>query len=689
MSEITAVDVALFYAERGWNVFPVRPRDKTPLIAEPPWNEIATTDRNKILGWWEFNPNANVGIATGSRSGIFVLDVDGEDGEQTLSKLIAKHGTLPATPIATTGKGRHFIFAYPAGRNIRNTAKKIGAGLDTRGDGGYIVAPPSVHPSGRMYQWHKDFLPSKTPIAEAPEWLLKLLEQPEQQQDEQKQQSGGVFTSGQRNSALTSLAGSMRRKGFDFESILVALLAENRKKCVPPLPDAEVRKIAESVMRYGATTEPMMEERDRVQAEWGFCHSIYIEPAYIKDFLWLTSDKFADEKLARFWQRVLDGEDVVAAAAAVGVLADLEKFDSDVFKVDGYAKTIAHFGYLDTVKKYGYQLQKEAEIGDTTRIDFVVGKITTDLLPQTHNAVAPIVDVADEVEEEVRQREANPVDVWGIPYSPYSVPQFAWSHLSVVTGGKQLGELIMLAGEPGVGKSWWAIQDALFTGISGVPVYIWSGEMNRKQVLRRMYQILGVNGRAMKTGRMTEEDWQALAEAKALVLNSPIYIDDTPGISLHELRARVHREVVEHGIQQFVIDYAYLVDAPGRDEIEKTGAVSRAMKILCSEGEGLAGVMIASVTKSGMDNTGDKALKSNVRGSGQMIHDADVVYHLTQFAQISNDNVALRYMPSDYDRLATLHINKGRELEGLKGGRLHFSRIGNTPAWQEELQDKN
>jgi hypothetical protein len=95
--------------------------------------------------------------------------------------------------------------------------------------------------------------------------------------------------------------------------------------------------------------------------------------------------------------------------------------------------------------------------------------------------------------------------------------------------------------------------------------------------------------------------------------------------------------------------------------------------------------MIASVTKAGMD-TGEKAMKSNMRGSGQQIHDADVIFHLTKFAQTENDPVALRFLPNDYDRLITLHITKGRELDAsLPGGRLHFSRIGSTPAFQEEL----
>lgn len=683
MIETTTVDIALFYADRGWRVFPVKPHDKRPLVDH--WDVEATTDQNKILGWWEFYPDANVGVVTGHASGIFVLDVDGQEGEQALSKLIAEHGNLPVTPLAFTGKGRQLFFAYPEGHNLRNTAKRLGAGLDTRGDGGYVVAPPSTHPNGKVYQWHKDFRPSQTNLAAVPDWLLKLLEKPEEV-DSVAPKGEGVFSTGQRNSALTSLAGSMRRKGFDFEAILAALLAENKNKCVPPLAEKEVRQIAESVMRYGAVTAPLMVARDRATAEWSFAHAVYLVPDYIKEFIWLSPEKFGDEKLAKWWAEVASEVDVVTAATKVGILTDLEKYDCDVFKVDAYAKQIAHFAYLAEVNKYGYLLQRAAEAGDLEKIDRTVGEIATKVLPHTESSTKSIADVAEELDAEIAERAKNPVDVWGIPYSPSYIPALKWNGLSKVTGGKQLGELILLAGEPGVGKSWWAIQDALFTGIAGTPVFIWSGEMKHKQVLRRMYQILGVNGQAMKSGHMTEEDWQSLVEAKALILNSPIFIDDTPGIPLHELKARLYRERVEHGVQHFVVDYAYLVGASGKDETERTAVVSREMKVVCGEGEGLSGLLIASVNKGGMD-TNAEAVKSNVRGSGQQIHDADIVYFLTKFAPMSNDPVSLRFKPNEYDRLATLHFNKGRELDPklISGGKLHFSRLSGMPAFKEEL----
>ena len=140
--------MALALARRGIAVFPCRPRGKEP--ATPNGCKDATTGAELILHWWQQTRDANIGVATGARSHCFVLDVDGSDGERELRELEAKYGPLPATVEAITARGRHLYFNWPS-QPVRNSAGKVGAGLDIRGDGGYVLAPPSVHPSGRLY----------------------------------------------------------------------------------------------------------------------------------------------------------------------------------------------------------------------------------------------------------------------------------------------------------------------------------------------------------------------------------------------------------------------------------------------------------------------------------------------------------------------------------------------------------
>src|SRR5262249_15159857 len=165
----TLSDAALCYASRGWHVFPCKPRDKAPATYHG--LKDATTDFNKITGWWR-STDFNIGLATGKASGVFVLDVDGEDGESSGAMLERRHGILPSTVNSITGRGRHLFFAWP-GRPIRNSVCKIAPGIDIKADGGYVILPPSIHPSGRAYAWSVD---SANAFAAAPQWLLQMVQ---------------------------------------------------------------------------------------------------------------------------------------------------------------------------------------------------------------------------------------------------------------------------------------------------------------------------------------------------------------------------------------------------------------------------------------------------------------------------------------------------------------------------------
>ena len=153
---------ALNYAGKHLPVFPCQPRGKTPAIAGG--FHAATTNPETIKRYWRI-ADRNIGIPTGSVSGVWILDVDGEDGEAALRGLQARLGALPRTREVITGGGRHLWFRYTG--PIPSTADtRIGAGVHTRGDGGYVVVPPSVHASGRIYQWSVD---SADQLAVAPD----------------------------------------------------------------------------------------------------------------------------------------------------------------------------------------------------------------------------------------------------------------------------------------------------------------------------------------------------------------------------------------------------------------------------------------------------------------------------------------------------------------------------------------
>lgn len=174
------IDHALAYARRGWPVFPLAPASKLPAISKKRGgngHKDATLDEAQIRTWWSENGARGIGMATGDGSGVWVLDLDGESGLRSFGVMQSEHGTFTETLCAETGGGGlHLFFALPAGVEVRNRAG-IEPGVDVRGTGGYVVLPPSGHPSGRDYAW----LDESMPIVEAPAWLLDLVVKPKRE----------------------------------------------------------------------------------------------------------------------------------------------------------------------------------------------------------------------------------------------------------------------------------------------------------------------------------------------------------------------------------------------------------------------------------------------------------------------------------------------------------------------------
>lgn len=206
----------------------------------------ASKEPGQIQEWWTRWPFANVGIVTGPASGLFVLDVDDKNGGMDS---IATLPVLPDTVVCLTGGGGlHYFFKYPEGPSLHNSAGLLGPGLDTRGDGGYVVAAPSIHISGHAYSWELSCRPDSVDIAAVPAWMLdRLLQNGTRRSMEPVE---GPIGQGLRDTTLASMAGTMRRRGFSERAILAALTVENEDRVVPPLADDDLRRIAQSVGRY-------------------------------------------------------------------------------------------------------------------------------------------------------------------------------------------------------------------------------------------------------------------------------------------------------------------------------------------------------------------------------------------------------------------------------------------------------
>src|SRR5439155_2534028 len=160
------------YIGRGWSVIPIRSGDKRPLVRWEDFQHRRPTEA-EARAWFCGCREAGIGIVTGAISGLVVVDIDvRHGGDGALEHIEREHGRLPTTvECRTGGGGRHLYFAHPGGL-VRN---KVGLapGIDLRGDGGYVVAPPSLHPSGLRYAWARDGRPGHAALAPLPDWLLR------------------------------------------------------------------------------------------------------------------------------------------------------------------------------------------------------------------------------------------------------------------------------------------------------------------------------------------------------------------------------------------------------------------------------------------------------------------------------------------------------------------------------------
>ena len=287
----SCLEAALSYAARGWRVFPVHgagkdggcdcgKQDCTAPAKHPLTRNglnDASTDEKQIRQWWMRWPRANVAIATGDA--FLVIDADlKKDGPDTLKRLAAKLGPIGGTIAANTGGGGYHLLYKQLDPPVTNSSGALGPGVDTRGVGGYIVAPPSRHAAGTAYVWRPGFDPDNAQLAELTlpwaDFIQKRLK--EKHAATAATGDAGKVAEGGRNDWLTQQAGAMQRRAMSAAAMIAALREENAARCDPPLPDEELRKIVGSVRRYEPGAPPSVN---------GAAPAAFPEPRKLRDLL--------------------------------------------------------------------------------------------------------------------------------------------------------------------------------------------------------------------------------------------------------------------------------------------------------------------------------------------------------------------------------------------------------------------
>lgn len=271
----STLDQALYYLRLGMAVLPLHHpvedggtlrcscrRSDCSQPAKHPFGRLvpkglkdASNDPDVVRGWFS-EASVNIGITTGRSNGIIAIDVDPRhSGDETLAELERQQGTLPPTwRFLTGGGGEHILLRHPGGR-IANSVSKLGPGLDVRGDGGYIVAPPSRHICGRTYEISVDHHPDEVALAGAPPWLLDKLQgccasgSKESNNRTWREFACGGVPEGQRNDTVARVAGALLGRRVDPHLTLELALAFNTTRCHPPLLDDEVIRTVASIAR--------------------------------------------------------------------------------------------------------------------------------------------------------------------------------------------------------------------------------------------------------------------------------------------------------------------------------------------------------------------------------------------------------------------------------------------------------
>ena len=380
----------------------------------------------------------------------------------------------------------------------------------------------------------------------------------------------------------------------------------------------------------------------RLRLVWTTMHDLY-KRGITPDFVTLTDALHMTGSL----------EEIGGPAYLTGLISDVPTS----LNADSYAAVIKDKARRRAMLATANDLAKAA-FDDAAKLDEANMQAIADLTSSTHvkGAARPLSEYVDELEIEVIDRIANPVEIFGIPTGILD-----YDH---TTGGNQRGEVVYIGGEPGIGKSILMMQMALGMAKHQAPGAIYSLEMKGQQFTRRIVSNLGrVETRKLRTGFLNQEEANQFFAAAKVARSLPIHMSDESYLTTGALRADLARLRSQAGIQWFALDYLLLMsDGDGRvDEIERSAMLSARIKRLAKEFD-LAGITVNSVTKDG-----------KIRGSNQVSHDADVICMLVEHQpEMGNPKPNMR----------TLIFKKGRELANPKNA-IHLLKGAGFPAFMD------
>jgi replicative DNA helicase len=449
------------------------------------------------------------------------------------------------------------------------------------------------------------------------ELLQKPAEFPYPKAPEPARNDQGAIPTGSRNQILISLAGTMRRRGMSEEAIYNALLTENKKRCVPSLPESEVSAIAKSVTRYEPTAPIATANRSRLQAETAFIKAIYEYPINYPDFAWVKTGMFSDRAYQIFWAAMEKEQNTTRAAIEAGILEQLSSaIEYDPNRIDEYANQLVKFGYMETLVKAAREVQKAAENGQVEKASQIIQGMANESVPTANCEIQSVDDGLDSLEKMMTGGQA--------------VIKTGVSPIDRITGGLPINSLSILAARPGVGKTSMTWQIARTAAMGGEKVLYVSLEMKSWELwlkaacgLAEVRPVDIIGDDSEFTGKRQQIRDEIMPELRRTYGGKIDIFDDSSAADT----SVIWRVAQMSAARLVIVDHLNLVTNAGESQNLRLDVISRTLKAMAKKLN--VHVLLIHQLNRALEKRDDKRPQlSDLRESGHIEENADQVFFL-------------------------------------------------------------
>jgi len=319
----------------------------------------------------------------------------------------------------------------------------------------------------------------------------------------------------------------------------------------------------------------------------------------------------------------LRSKDVPPEVASLEFVRDLITAVPTSANIKYYANIVAQKSTLRKLIRLNEEIANNCYAGQES-LEFILEdteKRMFELLQRRNSGdLVPIRQVVMNAMDRIESASKNKGNVTGIPTG--------FTDLDYQTAGMQPSDLVLIAARPSMGKTAFVLNIAQHVAfVQNLPVVIFSLEMSKEQLVNRMFSLESrVDAQKLRTGQLSDQDWEKLIESAGVIGRSKLMIDDTPGISVAELRSKCRKLKLEHGLSMIIIDYLQLMSGSGRSDSrqQEISDISRSLKAIARE-MNVPVLALSQLSRAVEQRPDHRPILSDLRESGAIEQDADVV----------------------------------------------------------------